>query len=385
MELRCASAHLCRLSFADIRGESPDYLPINYLYSPDGEFAFDFSTIALPGDVGYIRAAYYDGGMYRIDERLIQADNRVCIPDTDPLMRIAVISDLHTIQKGRCKRLLSEAFSAIKWFNADFVISAGDNTNGCQRGEFDLLRESLHNHLGGIPFYSALGNHDYFSNDQGVMPCAEARECFINYVIRQNDSSKVYLEGSYAARINGIHIIFLDCIRNRRNFRFDDDLHDWLKYELKKSESDRFRIIVNHLPFADHNLGCRQKTHEFMSGNGKLQRLINDAGRIICISGHTHNRLDSDYPSAEQDQYGNVYVNAGSIGNTQPCTKDTRNLKKLRLSLSKDDPLYADINRYFKMSSMGWLMDIHKDVIALKGYDYTRKLFIPRAGFLFQI
>ena len=362
-----------------------NYLPINYLYSPEGEFAYDFSSIAVPSDAAYIRAVFFDGGMNRLEEKLIPAGDSNSTPDRDPLMRIAVISDLHTIQKGRCKRILSEAFSAIRETNTDFVISAGDNTNGCQQGEFVVLRESIRHHLGDIPFYSALGNHDYFSNHQDVIPCIDAREHFLKEMIEQNGSAEVFRYGTYSVRVNGIHIIFLDCIQNKPNFRFDDGLHEWLKKELEKSKDDRFRIIVNHLPLAEHNLGCRQKTHDFMAGNGKLQQLIYKAGKIIYISGHTHNRLDSDYPSAHQDGCGNVYINAGSIGNTQPCTKDTGNLKKLRLSLSKDNPMYTEINRYFKMSSMGWIMDIYKDVAALKGFDYSGAQYIPRASFLFQI
>ena len=47
--------------------------------------------------------------------------------------------------------------------------------------------------------------------------------------------------------------------------------------------------------------------------------------------------------------------------------------------------MFAEINRYFKMASMGWFLDIHKEIIALKGFDFIGKEFIPRASFIFQI
>ncbi|MGN0502027.1 MAG: hypothetical protein ACI4HN_03785 [Ruminococcus sp.] len=80
-----------------------------------------------------------------------------------------------------------------------------------------------------------------------------------------------------------------------------------------RSQEDRLRIIVNHLPLAKHNLGCNKKTKKFISGDGRLQKLIDESGKIIYISGHIHNRLDSDFPSAEQDKSGNIYINAGSV------------------------------------------------------------------------
>ena len=79
-------------------------------------------------------------------------------------IRIALVSDMHTTQKGRSKRILSEAFTAIREQKADLVISAGDNTNGCQTAEYEVLQNSVKNHLPEeTPFLAALGNHDYFA------------------------------------------------------------------------------------------------------------------------------------------------------------------------------------------------------------------------------
>lgn len=99
----------------------------------------------------------------------------------------------------------------------------------------------------------------------------------------------------------------------------------------------------------------------------------------------THNRIDSDYPSAEQDEHGNIYLNAGSIGNTQPCLLDTKRLKPLRDSLPKDSDEYKELNRYFKMASMGLFMDVYENRIVIKGYDFSQKEYIQRCDFVFVI
>ena len=298
---------------------------------------------------------------------------------------IAIISDLHTIEKGKSKRLLAEAFSAIAEHGADLVLSAGDNVNGCQRGEFDTLTASLNNHISDIPFYAARGNHDYFSNDLNCVPDENARDEFFNRMLCGNDSVNRFKNGTYSIVFNGIHIIFLDCIQNSKKFIFDYQLENWLRSELEKSKDDRFRIIVNHLPLATHNLGCAKKVREFMAGNGKLQSIIDGCGNVIYISGHTHNRIDSDYPSAEQDDFGNVYLNAGSVGNTQPCLLDTRRLKPLRDPLPKDSEEYREINRYFKMASMGLFIEINDDCVCVKGYDFSQGKYISRCDFVFHI
>ena len=307
-----------RLSYANQDGDLPDYLPIKYICDESSIKILCSDNLAIPSEATHIAVKAYDREMNFIGERSIDFDSRYCTLPDAPLMRIALISDLHTVEKGRCKRILSEAFEIIRAHGVDIVISAGDNTNGCKQGEFDVLRNSIQNHLGTVPFFAALGNHDYFSNQKTDIPCTNARESFLRKITEQADSLECFYGENISIRKNGLHIIFLDCIQNNRNFRFDDGLGEWLTNELKKSQSDRFRIIVNHLPLAAHNLGCQSKSKEFMAGNKKLQKIIDDNKQIIYVSGHTHNRLDSDYPSAEQDKNGNIYINAGSVGNTQP-------------------------------------------------------------------
>lgn len=378
------NARVCRFCYSDGNGILHGYLPVKYLYSETGEFSVDLPDIVIPPQATHICVTAFDGEMELVEERQIKlGTERIKLSDK-PFAKIAVISDLHTIQRGKSMRLLAEAFDSIKEHGADFVLSAGDITNGCQQGEFDIISNSLNNHLADIPFYSALGNHDYFSNNKDDIPCNEARDGFLNRIKQQNNKVEEYKYGTYSVRINGTKIVFLDCIQSNRKFDFDNDPAGWLKAELDNSQSDGFRIVVNHLPLASHNLGCNKKHKEFMAGNGKLQRIIDSSKNIIYISGHTHNRLDSDLPSAEQDERGNIYINAGSVGNTQPCVNDIKNLKKAKIIVPKDHPLYKEIDRYFKMSSMGSFLDIYEDFVLVKGYDFSQKKWIPRCSFAFS-
>lgn len=121
-----------------------------------------------------------------------------------------------------------------------------------------------------------------------------------------------------------------------------------------------------------------------MRGDKKLLELIEKNKRIIYISGHTHNRLDSDFPSAEADEYGNLFINTASIGNAQPCLKDCRELSSLRNSADAGE-VQREINRHFICGSMGIFLDIYKNYILVKGYDFSEKKFIPRCYFKYEI
>lgn len=379
------NACLYKFSYENSGKKLKNYLPIKYAYSQGGELDFSLTDIYAPPQAEHICVTAYDKAFNLIDERLIELErNCISLPE-QPDVRIALLSDFHTVQKGRSKRMLYEAFTAVKEHNADFVISTGDNVNGCQQEEFEILRSSIENHLGDIPFYSALGNHDYFSNNSDDICDGTARDDFFNQKLSQYNSVKHFQNGAYSIRFNGIQIIFLDCIQNNRNFRFDDEQAKWLESELEESRNDRFKIVVNHLPLASHNLGCRNKNAAFMAGNSKLQSIIDSFGNIIYVSGHTHNRIDSDYPSAELDENGNMYLNAGSVGNTQPCLNDMKKLKPLRDSLPKDSEKYKEIERYFKTASMGLFLDVYNEHITVQGYDFSQKKYIPRCNFIFSI
>ena len=299
-------------------------------------------------------------------------------------MTIAIVSDIHATGKGKSKRLISEAFDAINEHKADLVLSAGDNVNGCQKAEYEALSASIQNHLGSIPIYCAFGNHDYFSNHPEDVSDENARSSFLNQLFEQNKTINHFKNGIYSLYFENVHIIFLDCVQNRRNFFFDEEQAQWLENELEKSREDRFRIIVNHLPLAIHNLGAKRKVNTFMAGNNRLQSIIDKYSNIIYVSGHTHNRIDSDYPNAERDENGNIYLNGGSVGNTQPCLEDIKKLKPLRNSLPKDSEEYKEINRYFKMGSMGLFLDIRDDCFHIRGYDFIRNEYISRCDFVFN-
>lgn len=385
MVLNAKNACLYKLSYENSGKKLNNYLPIKYAYSQGGEIVLSLAGIYVPAQAEYICITAYDEDLNIVDESLVGIEeNQITLPEK-PDVRIALLSDFHAVQKGRSKRMLYDAFTAVKEHKADFVLSAGDNVNGCQQGEFDILYSSIENNIGDIPLYSALGNHDYFANDCKDTPCDEARSEFFENMLSHGEITGRHKFGSYSLRIKGIQVIFLDCIAGSEKFAFDEDLAEWLENELKESNNDRFRIIVNHLPLASHNLGCRNKNDAFMAGNSKLQSIIDSFGNIIYVSGHTHNRIDSDYPSAEQDENGNVYLNAGSVGNTQPCLNDIKRLKPLRDSLPKDSEEYKEINRYFKTASMGLFMDIYEDCITIKGYDFSQKKYIPRCNFIFSI
>lgn len=298
-------------------------------------------------------------------------------------LTLGLISDIHTTGKGKSRRLLAQAFDALREEQVDLVLSAGDNVNGCQKEEFEVLETSLKNHLAGIPFFAAAGNHDYFSNHPQDVPQPEAREAFFETMLSQPFETTYFQNGNYVLNFQSHHIIFLDCIQNNKKFCFDEQTAQWLEAQLSQSEGEGWRIVVNHLPLGNHVLGT-PKQKVFMAGNARLQDMLNRHSRVLYVAGHTHYRIDSVYPSAEQDAHGNIYLNAGSVGNTQPCLYDVKQYKALRNSLPHDSEEYRNINRYFKMGSMGLLVRLANDAVHVDGYDFARGAYIDRAHFTFS-
>lgn len=300
-------------------------------------------------------------------------------------IRIAIISDLHTVQKGKSKRILSEAFSSITEHEADIVLSAGDNVNGGQSGEYETLQASISEHLGGIPFYAALGNHDYFANDDHSIASDKARKRFFEDILRKTHLIDVYKNGTYSICFQGIHIIFLDCINNNKNFRFEEETEKWLESELEKSREEHIHIIVNHLPLAIHNLGRGKRNVQFMAGNNKLQKLIDCYDNIIYISGHTHYSLNSIYPSVEWDENGNIYINASSVGNAQAAPEVVSEVRRQTAGLFCDTAAYKELHGRLKSSSMGLFLDIYENKINICGYNFATKEYIPKCNFEFEL
>ena len=298
-------------------------------------------------------------------------------------LTLGLISDLHTTGKGKSRRLLAQAFDALREEQTDLVLSAGDNVNGCQKEEFEVLETSLKNHLAGIPFFAAAGNHDYFSNHPQDVPQPEAREAFFETMLSQPFETTYFQNGNYVLNFQSHHIIFLDCIQNSKKFCFDEQTEQWLEAQLSQSEGEGWRIVVNHLPLGNHVLGT-PKQKVFMAGDTRLQNVLNRHGRVIYVSGHTHNSLDSVYPSAVRDTRGNIYLNAASVGNTQPCIYEMKLHKAQRKSLAKGSEAYRALDRYFKMGSMGLLVRLEDDAVYVEGYDFERDAYIARAHFIFR-
>ena len=54
-------------------------------------------------------------------------------------------------------------------------------------------------------------------------------------------------------------------------------------------------------------------TQPYLSRDKELQKIVDMYRNIIFLSGHTHFSVNCLNGCAEQDEYGNIHVNAGSI------------------------------------------------------------------------
>lgn len=250
-------ARLFRLSWADENGVLSEYTPVKLFYSETGRLNYQLTNIEIPDNAVHISCSAYDNGLNKISENNVKINKVNTDFSSERCLRIAAVSDIHTVCKGKSRKLLGSALFDIRDKKADFVLSAGDITNGCQQDEYEIVENSVNKNLCGTAFFTALGNHDYFANHHGDIHSPDARNAFIEKIRNQAEDVHYYKNCEYSVRIFGIQVILLDCIQNSENFFIDDEQLSWLKNELSLSSTERFRIIVNHLPLAAHCLGSK--------------------------------------------------------------------------------------------------------------------------------
>lgn len=395
--VRTDSGTLATFFWANDCGPLPDYLPIKALPITDGYACCSISNgLMIPHGATHMLAS--------VSDIAAASEPRACsceipvykqTPAQKPLYRFVAASDTHALaKKARDRHIRAACFADIAQLNPAYLLFAGDVTNGMQAKEFISFADDLLTAFHDIPVFTAFGNHDFNPNAPHDRPSAEARDAFFRRVQEHNAAlgADACSAGRYgfSTRYDGLQLVSLDCVQGKSDYRVDDDQLQWLDNTLRQSEADRFRIVLNHFPLRQHVLGSRPHPgKQFLRNDHALQKLLNTHARIMYLSGHTHYRPDSDYCSAEfVSETLHLYINTGSIGNTQPCTADCRALRSMRnvyLANAPDSTEQIYIEGCFKSRSMGQVIEVFADSVAVKGRDFLMGKYIPRCSFRFPL
>ncbi len=216
-------------------------------------------------------------------------------------MKIGVISDLHLFNKITN---VERAFS--KLHDVEMLLIVGDIADNAGEKQYDMLVKLITDYSNVIPIYCVSGNHDNPARNDVNYRKFEAE-------INSEYMSIVDASGAFYKCINkNIDLIGLNPIYHQKQFFFSNKGAQltFLQEQLSTKDS-KYHIVLCHPPLIAHN---PQRTEDMPSyiareQDKRLQKIMDDAGNVIFISGHTHLS-----PTVEFDAiHNNLYINDGSI------------------------------------------------------------------------
>lgn len=277
---------------------------------------------AIPPEATYVAAKLISADFQQQETLLVPLPKGCSAPIFEADTTFAVMSDLHTAAKpGRIRRALSYAAEA------DCVLLPGDLTNDATPEQFGCLWQSIEEVIPDTPLLAVCGNHDF-----PIKPLPMIRENIAHYYTFQekmlNRAGQLGVcctadeSGAYSATFRGMEILGLNAVSHWRRFKFLESKQlDWLKAQLNKSTERR--IVLCHAPLIKHNPQRCEGESAYLSRDSQLQKIIDDAGNVIFLSGHTHISLNETGGCVEHDaERGNLYLNDSSITPTTPCKQE---------------------------------------------------------------
>ena len=233
------------------------------------------------------------------------------------VQKFSVLTDLHLASKPwRIKR----AFMAAQSEN---ILLLGDSTNDGLSQQFGQFKECINDTAFQKILLPVIGNHDVLHASQsnkanGCENYAEFQEYLLSKakgkgfpVLYDPDSL------AYSIRFGNIDVIGIQCVICGRKFSFPEGRQLlWLENHLKASPHYCWHLILCHAPLLAHNPNRNTGT-PYLGKDKILQKIIDDYGNIIFLSGHTHFSPNVITGNADFDKTrGNIYLDCGSVVDT---------------------------------------------------------------------
>ena len=239
------------------------------------------------------------------------------ISDSKNAQKFSVLTDLHLSSKPwRIKRALSAAKS-------ENIILLGDSTNDGLPEQFEEFKECIEETVPDKIFLPVIGNHDvlHASRDDDSDGCRNYAE-FQKYLLsKAEDKGYTFSYNpdspAYSVQFGDIDITGIQCVISGRKFSFPEGRQIlWLENQLRENQNSRRHLILCHAPLLAHNPN-RNTGNPYLAKDKMLQKIIDDCGNIIFLSGHTHVSPNIMTGNAEFDEtHGNIYLDCGSVVDT---------------------------------------------------------------------
>jgi len=206
---------------------------------------------------------YYDYSPYQTNasqtaltqkaiDRLEESSSEEFVP-----FNFTIIADLHNhYDEGR------RVVGHINQFSlSEFSVVAGDFTDMGLLQEFEWSHSVMANLK--MPYFLAIGNHDYLSNGSDVY-------------------HKMYGPKNFSFIYRKVKFIFFD--NNQPEFGGKEPNLNWLEAELLGTDSLQHVIIVSHVSFFDSRVSETIRV--------RLEQLMFDYNVSLTIHGHAHTRSE---------------------------------------------------------------------------------------------
>ena len=314
LQIRAKGLLLAALYWGNEKGQLLGWSSIGYvLIDPSGSGSFHFSgNRSVPEGVTRLYAKGITPDFETIEEAYadIPLEYQAVPLAESPAAAFTVMSDIHLSGKPWAAR------QALHNAKQNVILIPGDLTNDGFTEQFQLLGEAIACAAPEKLILSVTGNHDqlqilcedydgYAAFQERLLHRAENMGCCVEYGS----------DGAYAALVNGVDMIGLQCVVEGRRFSMSKMQLAWLKEHL--NHSDGWHIILCHAPLLAHN-PHRNDGAPYFGRAGELQRIVNAHGNIILISGHTHTSPNILRNTVEYDTENNViYIDDGSVAPTE--------------------------------------------------------------------
>ncbi|MHA2064926.1 MAG: metallophosphoesterase [Candidatus Thorarchaeota archaeon] len=255
-----------------------------------GDVLFYIDTTVTPGtSYYYVVTALTSVGEGDYSEEVSGMIPLIPLPPDDGVFTFIVYGDTRSSDETAVSSMHTSIVSAYLQHDPEMIIHTGDLVNhGGEAYQWPLFESSIYAvRDADIPFYSVVGNHEWYTDDWGVFD-----EDYSNYLDWVDHSDVVDTEGEtelyYSFDWQGIHFVMLNTVEE-----WDDDNYtlqaaqmDWLMEDL--AGNYEFIVVSFHNPMYSIRADRPDRWAQAESLRDTFHNLFIDYGVDIVFNGHDH-------------------------------------------------------------------------------------------------
>ena len=258
------------------------------------------------------------------------------------------LSDVHIVYQTAA----SDFKKALTFLNNEikvaFTCIAGDLTDNGTAEQLEQYAEIVSSHSYYTPVYAIAGNHEEYSKQPDLIKIYTGHPLY--YSFTHNDD--VFLMcGCYSWENDGV---------------FTEEYLQWIYETLESNRNKRCFIFEHVFPWGDCGNPGGFYSFDMFSGKkgGVFLSLLNHYKNTIFFHGHSHTKFELQ----DIDKKANYSEAAGYRSVHIPSLAVPRDIVDSSLS-----NIYAD--------SEGYVVDVYKNGIHLKGRDFVKDEYLPIASY----